>query len=180
MYRYAGLLGFVEILRMAVIHYAAIMWTKSWVHMQTFLRANLLKAQMQRAGATAGGPPRALPTSARRRDVLLIDASSTFGGLVFSVAAGSSWDASPARVLLSDIVSRARPSLPPIAPPPLSRAPSPPPPPSLAPRTPRAGSRLPPPALAVETDAVSEEAAVDGLDAAVRGPDPPSRGSDVL
>ena len=46
----------LELVRMAVIHYAAITWTKSWVHMQTFLRANLLKAQMASGGPEAGQP----------------------------------------------------------------------------------------------------------------------------
>ena len=45
---------------MAVIHFAAIMWTKAWVHMQTILRGNLLVAQM------ASGGPRPASRSDRR------------------------------------------------------------------------------------------------------------------
>ena len=42
--------------RMASIHFGAIMWTKAWVHMQTFLRANLLTAQVASGGPQAGQP----------------------------------------------------------------------------------------------------------------------------
>ena len=41
---------------MAVIHFAAIMWTKAWVHMQTILRGNLLVGQMASGGPEAGQP----------------------------------------------------------------------------------------------------------------------------
>jgi ATP-binding cassette subfamily B protein len=46
----------LEALRMTVIHYTAIVWTQAWVHMQTFLRSNLLAAQMASGGPVAGRP----------------------------------------------------------------------------------------------------------------------------
>lgn len=55
-YRFAIALAVADVARMAVIHVAAIKFTKSWVHMQTFLRANLLKAQMVSGGPEAGQP----------------------------------------------------------------------------------------------------------------------------
>ncbi|CAN5485007.1 ABC transporter ATP-binding protein [soil metagenome] len=55
-YRFAIALAVADVARMAAIHIAAIKFTKSWVHMQTFLRANLLKAQMVSGGPEAGQP----------------------------------------------------------------------------------------------------------------------------
>ena len=113
-YRYAGLLGFVELLRMAVIHYAAIMWTKSWVHMQTFLRANLLKAQMASGGPEAGQPVGSAGEALThfRDDVedvtwLIDGVVDVSGGLMFSVAAGivlGMADARAAAVLLLPMI----------------------------------------------------------------------------
>ena len=113
-YRYAAMLGFVEVLRMAVIHYAAITWTKSWVHMQTFLRANLLKAQMASGGPEAGQPVGSAGEALThfRDDVedvtCLIDGVvDVSAGLVFSVAAGivlGMADARAAAVLLLPMV----------------------------------------------------------------------------
>ena len=113
-YRYAALLGFVEILRMAVIHYAAITWTKSWVHMQTFLRANLLKAQMASGGPEAGQPVGSAGEALThfRDDVedvtwLIDGVVDVSAGLVFSVAAGiilGMADARAAAVLLLPMV----------------------------------------------------------------------------
>jgi ATP-binding cassette subfamily B protein len=95
-YRYAALLGVLELTRMAVIHYAAIMWTKSWVHMQTFLRANMLKAQMASGGPEAGQPVGSAGEALThfRDDVedvtLLVDGVvDVSAGLVFSVVAGT-------------------------------------------------------------------------------------------
>jgi len=45
-----------EAARMGTIHVGALVWTSVWVHMQTFLRANLLTAQMASGGAEAGTP----------------------------------------------------------------------------------------------------------------------------
>ena len=80
---------------MAVIHYAAIMWTKSWVHMQTFLRANLLKAQMASGGPEAGQPVGSAGEALThfRDDVedvtwLIDGVVDVSGGLMFSVVAG--------------------------------------------------------------------------------------------
>ncbi|MEM8746120.1 MAG: ABC transporter ATP-binding protein, partial [Actinomycetota bacterium] len=46
----------VEAIRMAVVHAGAIVFTRCWVHMQSFLRANLLAAQMSSGGPEAGRP----------------------------------------------------------------------------------------------------------------------------
>jgi ATP-binding cassette, subfamily B, bacterial len=52
----AGVILINEILRMTSIHIAALYWTRTWTHMQTFLRANLLAAQLASGGAQAGHP----------------------------------------------------------------------------------------------------------------------------
>ncbi|MEO6570929.1 MAG: ABC transporter ATP-binding protein [Ilumatobacteraceae bacterium] len=54
--RWAALLVVVEIVRMVSIHAGAIVWTRAWIHMQTFLRANLLAAQLASGGPQAGRP----------------------------------------------------------------------------------------------------------------------------
>lgn len=54
--RWALILVGIETVRMASVHFGAIMWTKSWVHMQSLLRANLLVAQMASGGPEAGQP----------------------------------------------------------------------------------------------------------------------------
>ena len=46
----------LEMGRMASIHAAALVWTRVWLQMQTFLRANLLVAQVASGGAEAGQP----------------------------------------------------------------------------------------------------------------------------
>lgn len=45
-----------DVLRMATIHGGALVFTRTWVHMQTFLRANLLTAQLASGGPEAGQP----------------------------------------------------------------------------------------------------------------------------
>ncbi|MEZ5224472.1 MAG: ABC transporter ATP-binding protein [Ilumatobacteraceae bacterium] len=45
-----------ETLRMVAIHHGALVWTQAWVHIQSFLRANLLVAQMASGGPEAGQP----------------------------------------------------------------------------------------------------------------------------
>lgn len=94
-YRFAILLAVTELVRMAVIHFAAIMWTKAWVHMQTILRGNLLLAQMASSGPEAGQPVGSAGEALTHfrddaEDVAdlvdgIVDVS---GGLVFGVAAG--------------------------------------------------------------------------------------------
>ena len=42
----------VEMIRMATIHWGALVWTRVWIHMQSFLRANLLAAQLASGGST--------------------------------------------------------------------------------------------------------------------------------
>lgn len=45
-----------EVLRMSTIHAGALVWTRAWVHMQSFVRANLLAAQLASGGPQAGQP----------------------------------------------------------------------------------------------------------------------------
>lgn len=94
-YRYAAFLGVVEVIRMAIVHFAAITWTKAWVHMQTLLRANLLKAQMASGGPEAGQPVGSAGEAVThfRDDVedvtwLIDGVVDVSAGIVFSVAAG--------------------------------------------------------------------------------------------
>lgn len=55
-YRWIGALVVAETFRMVVVHAGAITYTKAWVHQQSFLRANLLAAQMASGGPEAGQP----------------------------------------------------------------------------------------------------------------------------
>ncbi len=99
-----------ETLRMACIHYAAIVWTQAWVHMQTLLRGNLLAAQLASGGLEAGQPVGSAGEAVTyfrddTEDVAmfvdgLVDVSA---GLVFTVLAGfvlGSVDGRAAAVLL--------------------------------------------------------------------------------
>ncbi|MAT04611.1 MAG: HlyB/MsbA family ABC transporter [Acidimicrobiaceae bacterium] len=54
--RWVGVLLVLEAGRMATIHAAALVWTRVWLQMQTFLRANLLTAQVASGGPEAGQP----------------------------------------------------------------------------------------------------------------------------
>ncbi len=55
-YWFAGAVLVVDVLRMTSIHWGALTWTKAWVHMQSFIRANLLAAQLASGGPEAGQP----------------------------------------------------------------------------------------------------------------------------
>jgi len=55
-YWFAAAVLVVDVLRMTSIHWGALTWTKAWVHMQTFIRANLLAAQLASGGPEAGQP----------------------------------------------------------------------------------------------------------------------------
>ncbi len=55
-FRWALVLVTVEVVRMLSIHAGAVIYTKAWIHMQTFLRANLLAAQVASGGPEAGQP----------------------------------------------------------------------------------------------------------------------------
>ena len=94
-YRWALVLAVSEVVRMASIHFGAIMWTKSWVHMETFLRANLLTAQVASGGPQAGQPVGSAGEALTHfRDdtediAQLVDGMvDVSGGIVFTVAAG--------------------------------------------------------------------------------------------
>ena len=80
---------------MVSIHAGALMWTKAWVHMQTFLRANLLAAQVASGGPEAGQPVGAAGEAITHfRDdaedvAMLVDGMvDVSGGVVFTVLAG--------------------------------------------------------------------------------------------
>ena len=55
-YVIAALVFATEMARMTTIHWGALVWTRAWVHMQSFVRANLLVAQLSSGGAEAGRP----------------------------------------------------------------------------------------------------------------------------
>ena len=113
-YRWALLLVVVEAVRMAAVHFGAVTWTKSWVHMQTLLRANLLTAQVASGGPEAGQPVGSAGEAITHfRDdtedvTMLVDGMvDVSGGLVFTVLAGlllGAADATAAVVLLFPLV----------------------------------------------------------------------------
>ncbi len=109
-YWYAGAAFVVDMLRMCCIHWGALVWTQAWVHMQSFLRANLLAAQLASGGPEAGQPVGSAGEAIThfRDDVEdvtmfidgLIDVSA---GTVFTVLAGfvlGSMDTGAAGILL--------------------------------------------------------------------------------
>ncbi|CAN5512025.1 ABC transporter ATP-binding protein [soil metagenome] len=55
-YWYAAAALVTDALRMACIHGGALTFTRVWVHMQTFLRANMMTAQLASGGPEAGQP----------------------------------------------------------------------------------------------------------------------------
>ena len=55
-YVIAAAIALCEVLRMSTIHAGALLWTRAWVHMQSFVRANLLAAQLASGGPEAGRP----------------------------------------------------------------------------------------------------------------------------
>jgi ATP-binding cassette, subfamily B, bacterial len=94
-YRIAAAVAVVETVRMGSIHLGAVTWTKSWAHMQTLLRANLLTAQVASGGPEAGQPVGSAGEALTHfRDdtediAMLVDGMvDVSGGLVFTVAAG--------------------------------------------------------------------------------------------
>jgi ATP-binding cassette, subfamily B, bacterial len=92
---WCGALVAAELGRMASIHGAALVWTRVWLQMQTFLRANLLAAQVASGGPEAGQPVGSAGEAVTHfrddaEDVArfvdgLVDVSA---GLVFTVLAG--------------------------------------------------------------------------------------------
>jgi len=113
-YRCAIAVFVAELVRMGSIHVGAVVWTKSWVHMQTLLRANLLTAQVASGGPEAGQPVGSAGEALTHfRDdtediAQLVDGMvDVSGGLVFTVAAGillGAADAVAAAVLLVPLV----------------------------------------------------------------------------
>ena len=93
--RWAALFAVVETVRMATVHYGALVWMRAWVHMQSFLRANMLAAQVASGGPQAGQPVGSAGGALTHfRDdaediALLVDGMvDVSGGVVFTVAAG--------------------------------------------------------------------------------------------
>lgn len=92
---WAGAVVVAEVARMASIHAGALKWTRVWVQMQTFLRANLLAAQVASGGPEAGQPVGSAGEAVTHfrddaEDVArfvdgLVDVSA---GLVFTILAG--------------------------------------------------------------------------------------------
>ncbi|MBA3605761.1 MAG: ABC transporter ATP-binding protein, partial [Acidimicrobiia bacterium] len=114
-YRWALLSIVVETGRMVTIHAGALLWTRCWVHMQTFLRGNLLVAQMASGGPEAGQPVGSAGEAITHfrddaEDVAqfvdgIVDVSA---GLVFTVIAGfllGAADATGAAVLLLPLLA---------------------------------------------------------------------------
>lgn len=109
-YAFGAAVVVAEAVRMASIHVGAIWWTKSWVHMQTLLRANLLTAQVVSGGPEAGQPVGSAGEALTHfrddtEDVAeLVDGLvDVTGGVVFTVAVGfvlGAADATAAAVLL--------------------------------------------------------------------------------
>ena len=94
-YRWVAVLIVVEVARMASIHGGALVWARVWLQMQTFLRANMLAAQVASGGPEAGQPVGSAGEAVTHfrddaEDVArfidgLIDVSA---GLVFTMMAG--------------------------------------------------------------------------------------------
>ncbi len=114
-YRAAAALVALEVARMAVIHVAALAWTRVWVHMQTILRANLLIAQLSSGGREQGPPVESAGEALTHfRDdtedvAMFIDGMvDVSGGVVFTVIAGfvlGAADLSAATVLLVPLLA---------------------------------------------------------------------------
>ena len=111
---WAAVLIVVEATRMVTIHFADLVWTRVWLHMQTFLRANLLAAQVASGGPEAGQPVGSAGEAVTHfrddaQDVArfvdgLVDVSA---GLVFTVLAGfvlGATDVAAALVLIIPLV----------------------------------------------------------------------------
>lgn len=92
---WSGALVITQVVRMASIHAGALVWTRVWLQMQTFLRANLLAAQVASGGPEAGQPIGSAGEAVTHfrddaEDVArfvdgLVDVTA---GIVFTVAAG--------------------------------------------------------------------------------------------
>ena len=109
-YRIAGGIVAFEVVRMISLRYAALLWTESWVHMQSLLRANMLAAQVASGGPSAGRPVASAGEALTHfRDdaedvVMLVDGIVDVStGLVFTVLAAAvlgSTDLAAASVLV--------------------------------------------------------------------------------
>ena len=113
-YRWVVVLVVVEVARMASIHAGVLVWARVWLQMQTFLRANMLAAQVASGGPEAGQPVGSAGEAVTHfrddaEDVArfidsLVDVSA---GLVFTMLAGvvlGATNAAGALVLVAPLV----------------------------------------------------------------------------
>ncbi len=84
-----------ELVRMVALHAGVIEWTKAWVHMESFLRVNMLTAQLSSGGPEAGQPVGSAGEAVTHfRDdthdvaMLLDGIIDVSGGLAFTAVAG--------------------------------------------------------------------------------------------
>ena len=104
---WAAVIAASEIGRIVTLYFGVIEWTRSWTHMETILRGNLLRAQMASGGSDAGRPV-ASPGEAITyfRDdphdvVLLADGVlDTTGAVLFALIAGTILGAADPRAAL--------------------------------------------------------------------------------
>jgi ATP-binding cassette subfamily B protein len=114
-YRWAVALLAVEVVRMASLYAGAIVYARTWTQMQTFLRANMLAAQVASGGPEAGQPVGSSGEAiAHFRDdtfdvaVFLDGLIDLSGGIAFTVVAAfvlGGTDAAAAAVLILPLLA---------------------------------------------------------------------------
>ncbi len=94
-YWWAAAVAVSEILRMTAVHHGALVWERVWLRMQSFLRANMLAAQMASGGPEAGQPVGSAGRAITHfrddtEDVaeFVDNVLDTTGGLLFAAIAG--------------------------------------------------------------------------------------------
>lgn len=107
----AGWIAVAEIARMGFLHVGILLWTRVWTHMQTFLRGNLLHAQMASGGDDAGRPVASAGEAIThfRDDIddiahFVDHAFDSSAGIIFAVIAGFILGAADVRGVLVIIV----------------------------------------------------------------------------
>ncbi len=108
---WATVIAVSEIGRIITLYFGVIEWTRSWTHMETILRGNLLRAQMASGGSDAGRPVASSGEAITyfRDDphdvVLLADGVlDTMGALLFALIAGAILGAAEPRAALIVVV----------------------------------------------------------------------------
>ncbi len=104
---WAAVIAASEIGRIVTLYFGVIEWTRSWTHMETILRGNLLRAQMSSGGSDAGRPVASSGEAITyfRDDphdvVLLADGVlDTMGAVLFALIAGTILGAADPRAAL--------------------------------------------------------------------------------